>query len=308
MSDPMEQYKAALISRRRGGIGELGPDTSFVGVKPDFYADARVLSEDALAQVFGELKESYPPYGVIREDGSGPLDEKPSMIKLAMSLSATGRFAIEKASPSVKACPYHETIAPPQLGGEDLEPYDNNERGLDTLRSVVAPGAMLNSPLFVSLVKRMPAIQRLHGDKSDPEVFTRASVSLLREPLGHPQQWAKAFVYSLGTLATIMTDDFFDDYLAKSFTRVEENPDGRTRLGWSRLTEDLLLLTSVTVKDRSRGPEIGPESILTKYPKGTRLGDIKITEPTIGCPGDQLARAMWDRTIDVFVGESLWDR
>lgn len=311
MSEARLQYSEALRARRAGIASELGADATLLGVKPDFYADARILSEDAL-RVFEDLKGQFPPYGLVNRMGEPLLDLKASpkpWLQLYGALSSTGHYVFEQAKPTIESCPYHK-ILDDRLGKTypGLSPFDNNERGLDTLRNTVTPGGELNAPLFASLISRMPALQRLHGSTSDPEAFARNSQSLLREPLAHPQQWAAAFVYSLGTLTELLTDKYLNDELARSYTRLEQLPNGQERLAWAIPTEEFTTRFEVRVADRTQGSETDRDGDhWTTYPVGTKLKDIKVAEPTIGCPGDQLARAMWDRIVDVAVGENLWD-
>lgn len=310
MSLEQEPYQHALRDRRQGIMSSLDESATWPDAKADFYADSRILSEDALA-AFDTFTESLPPYGLMNPDGSPYTGSEARPLRtLAWALRATGRAAVEQATPSITACPYHQiletklgTIPPP------LEAYDNNEHGLDTLRNVVAPGAMLNASLFVSLVARMPGLQRLHVSTSDSEAFARSSVALLREPLAHPQQHAEAFVYSLGDLSEFMTSNFLGDELASRVTKVETTHDGQERLAWAIPTEDLVLRQKVRVLDRVAGSEnIRSDEHRTLYEVGTRLGDIAINEPTFGCPGNKLAFAMWQRTVDAVIGEGLWDK
>lgn len=304
------QYQQALRDRRQGIMSELDASATWPEAKADFYADSRILSEDALV-TFDTFKDKYPPYGLVNPDGT-PYNgsEIRPLRSLAWALRATGRSTVEQAIPSLTSCPYHAlletklgTLPPP------LETYDSNEYGIDTLRNVVAPGAVLNASLFVSLVARMPGLQKLHGSSSDPEAFARNSVSLLREPLAHPQQHAEAFVYSLGNLSEFMTTKFLSDELAQKTTKIEVTTDGQERLAWAIPTENLVLRQDVRVLDRIAGSERDrTNENRTLYSVGTRLGDIAVNEPTFGCPGNKLASAMWQRTVDVFIAESLWDK
>lgn len=305
-------YSEALKNRRAGVASELGASATFTEVKPDFYADARILSEDAL-RVFDDMQEQFPPYGLMVGNGE-PLQNLQDTFgpwsALYGALATTGHYVMEEARPSTPSCPYHEVLKR-TLGGtrRPLEPYDNDEFGLDTLRDVTTPGAELNAPLFVSLIRRLPAIQKLHGSSSDPEAFARNSVSLLREPLAHPQQWAAAFVYSLGKLTELVQPTFLNDTLASSYTKIEAVSDGRERLAWAIPTEEFTIRQNVLVVDRTLGSETDRTGAhVTTYPTGTKLKDIRVDEPSIGCPGDQLARAMWSRIIDVAVGEKLWEQ
>ena len=312
MSEATTQYSEALKARRAGVASELGADATLLEVKPDFYADARILSEDALS-VFEGLKEQFPPYGLVDRTGE-PLQNLRASAQpwhqLYSALSATGHYVFEQATPAIASCPYHEVLDD-RLGKTYplLAPFDNDERGLDTLRNVVTPGGELNAPLFASLIRRMPVLQRIHGSTTDPKTFARNSKSLLREPLAHPQQWAAAFVFSLGGLTELLKDSYLNDDLAKVYTKVEQTLDGQDRLVWAIPTEEFTTRWEVRVANRTRGSEIdrAGDHFIT-YPAGTKLKDIEINEPTIGCPGDQLARAMWDRVIDAVVGESLWDQ
>lgn len=292
MSEAIDQYRLALRDRRTGIMSELDGENTFLEVKPDFYADSRVLSEDAL-QVFEAMKQTNPPYGLV--DGRGnsfvPDADRSPWMGLTVALRATGHAVFETAEPRLAECPYHEVLAR-KLGGTalTLQPYDNNERGLDTLRNVVTPGAELNAPLFVSLLRRLPEIQRLHGSQSDPEGFARRSVGLLREPLNHPQQWAAGFVYSLGAINELLRPTFLNDELALRYTKVEQRAGGADRLAWAMPTEEFTLRQEVRVVNRVTGSEraVASDSNSILYPRGTRLADIAVDEPIIGCPGDQL--------------------
>lgn len=311
MSEARIQYVEALKARRAGVASELGSDAMFLDVKPELYADARILSEDA-HRVFEELKEQFPPYGLVDPTGTSLEGLKAAAMpwhQLNRALSDTGHYVFEQATPSVSSCPYHRVLAS-RLGSTrpPLAPFDYDERGLDTLRNVVTPGGELNAPLFTSLIRRMPALQRLHGGTLDLEVFARNSQSLLREPLSHPQQWAKAFVYTLGSLPELLTDRFLNDNLARYYTKLEYSGSAKERLAWAIPTDEFATRFEVKVADRPRGSEATPiGDHWTTYPVGTQLKNIEINEPTIGCPGDKLARAMWERAIDVAVGEGLWE-
>lgn len=218
-------------------------------------------------------------------------------------------MAVDRANPGVSACPYHEAIAT-KLGSTaiPLAPLDGNTRGLDTLRGVVEPGAVFASTLTTSLIRRLPALQALHGDRSDQVEFAHNSVSLLREPLRHPQQMAAAFVMSLATFRTLGSSMFLEDERALAYTKVEADPFGGNRLAWSIPTEDFTLLYPVSVPSRTLGSERDRKGDhVREYPIGTRIGDIEVDEPTLGCPGNQFATALWHRTVDIAAQENLWD-
>lgn len=310
--EAIEQYHSELRDRRMGIPSSVNGEASFIEAKPPFYADARLLSESAL-EVFNKLPETHPPYGLAYPDGNPVktlMDGESPWISLFYGLRSTGRFVMEEAIPGTTVCPYHEVLQA-HLGSTvpELRPMDHNLYGLDTLRAVSTPGAELNASLFVSLIRRLPALRTLHGDSSDLEDFSRASVAILREPLAHPVARAAGFVYSLGSITQLLQPSFFADELALNFTHVE-TVSGRNRLNWSKPTEDLTLLQGVYVSDRVNGSELDANDQKTYYPRGTRLGDIDVEsgEPTLGCPGNKLAFAMWDRLVDVALAESLWDR
>lgn len=310
MHSPTEQYREALRDRRQGIMSHFDGTATWPETKADFYADSRVLSEDALI-AFEAFKEQYPPYGLVTHKGESYTgDGDHPWRQLVSALRATGRLAVEKALPSLTSCPYHALLEE-KLGTlpPALTPFDNNEHGLDTLRNVVAPGAILNGSLFASLVLRMPGLQKLHGSKVANEEFARNSVTLLREPLAHPQQHAEAFVYSLGSLGEFLTANFLGDELAQAYTKIEETPSQSERLAWAIPTHDFTLRQDAWVQDRTQGSERDTsDAHRTRYPIGTHLRDIAVTEPTFGCPGNKLANAMWQRTIDVAVGQELWSR
>jgi len=316
MSEAKAQYKEALRRGREGHASTLGPLATFNEVKPDFYADARILSEDAL-RFFKDLRQSSPPYGLVNKAGNAITNfggEQP-WYDLSNALSSSAHYAFENATPSISACPYHAVLSD-TLGGTTtpLRPFDGNERGLDTLRNVVTPGGELNSPLFVALLRRMPSLQRLHGTSGSTEEFARASSTLLREPLAHPQQWAASFVCTLGTISELvheLTDPesgpYLNDTLALQVTKIEEGPGGSERLAWAIPTEELTLRSARPVADRTQGNEFNLSGDhVVKYPAGTRLIDMPVTEPTIGCPGNLFAEEVWQRAIDVIVSEGLW--
>lgn len=311
MASPSIQYQAALKARRAGTASELGADADWPTTKPDFYADSRILSEGALRE-FEALKSTHGPYGLVDRMGNPitSLDSARSpWLTLTGALKSTGRVVVERAEVPISICPYHEVLAT-KIGGTaiPLAPLDNNVHGLDTLRNTVEPGAVLAPTLITSLVRRIPAIQQLHRDNTDIEAFARNSVSLLREPLSHPQQYAAAFVFSLATLQNLFSPKFLSDDIALDYTKIQSAPNGENRLAWAKPTEEFTLLWPVDVPNRVQGSvrERITGDHVTRYPIGTKLIDIAVDEPTLGCPGNQLAAAMWQRVIDVAIAEELW--
>lgn len=68
MTEAKQQYQEALYSRRQGHVSAADGSTSFAAVKPEFYADSRILSEDVLATL-RSLDGSHPPYGLVSSMG-----------------------------------------------------------------------------------------------------------------------------------------------------------------------------------------------------------------------------------------------
>lgn len=320
VSDAMEVYREALRTRRAGRDLEVTA-TDWPGVKPAFYADSRVLSENAL-RVFEDLEETHRPFGLVDTQGNSVQDlfadswlykKYGAWANLNSALRSTGRYVMEKALPGIKSCPYSRVLqarlAPIK---PDLTPFDNDKRGLDTLRGVASPGAVLNASLFTSLIRVLPRLSRLHPRIGRDETqFASNSAALLNEPLSHPQQWAMPFVLTLGTLDELLTDRFLDDELAQRYTSVKASPRGGDRLAWAISTKDFCIKEEVEVVSRVHGSEVvsndGSRREVILYPAGTRLGDIAIDEPVIGCPGNRLAHAMWQRIVRIAVEQCLWE-
>lgn len=313
----MEAYRDALQIRRQGGDLAV-VSLEWPSIKPLFYADSRILSEGAL-KVFDQLEETHPPFGLVDEEGESITDlfAETNLTpfygpwsNLNTALRTTGRYVMETALPGIESCPYagvlQEKLQPTR---PDLKPFDHDERGLDTLRSVATPGAMLNASLFTSLIRVMPRLARLHGEtRSNQEQFAINSVHLLNEPLSHPQQRAAAFVFCLGSLGELLKSGFLPDELAQEYTKIEPSNKGGNRLAWAIPTQDFRLRAPVTVTSRVESSERNTDtSLRASYPIGTRLGDIAVDEPTIGCPGNRLAHAVWQRTVKVVVNQSLWE-
>lgn len=164
----------------------------------------------------------------------------------------------------------------------------------------------------MNLLKRMTAMRSINEANSGVEELARSSkYPLLREPLAHPQQHAKAFVFTLvdgisGTDFGFDRDEFMPDDVIQSYTHLTSNQQSNEAIGWSKPTEDFTIRASVKVADRLRGSEVEDGDHITTYPIGTRLGDIVVTEPTVGCPGSQMAYQLWDRSIEIATAENLW--
>lgn len=194
-----------------------------------------------------------------------------------------------------------------------LTSYDHDVRGVDSLRARVVPGAQFAPALIVNLISRMHMLKQLHGAQSAHwDLAQHSAKSLLEEPLLHPQQWAKAFIFTLARGygnedAAMHRDTFLDEETAAKYTELRTDPrTGREVIGWALPTEDFILRAAVKVADRTRGNEMEAGDHQQVYPMGTRLGDITVTEPRIKCPGFRLAYAMWDTAVDVAIQENLW--
>jgi hypothetical protein len=310
-------YQQALRARHMGKTCELDGADEFLVSKPVFYADSRLLIDD-VRRTYKHSRDKHPPYGLINRAGNTVesfglrAGGASSWLRLESSLVATAEAAFNQTVSTVNACPYHETLR--NLGSASLAPIDHNRRGLDRLREVTFPGARLAPANIVNILRRMPAIARLNrATISIEELAHNSARSLLSEPLRHPQQWAKAFTFCLGEgyegsdLSLRRDESFMPDKLIALYTTLCLDPKGREYIRWSMPTADFVTRTEVRVANRLLGSEadlLGEH--ITSYPIGTRLGDIKVDEPTIGCPGSQMAYEMWAQTVDVIVGEGFW--
>lgn len=299
--DGRRQFGQALAARRRGELSAADSNTPYERVKPDFYADSNLLIRD-VTMAFGEQRVSAgDKVGVA---GSWDTLETSLMMAVKRAFVAAGTFG------TVRECPYHQVLGE-RLGGMSLPPVDRDVFGYDTLCAVSLPGGVSAPALIVNLVRRMQQMRAQHEVGVGVEQLARASSGpLLAQPLAHPQQHAKAFMFTLaegvnGSESFLDRDTFMPEWLIEKYTCAMETVDGRAAIGWAISTEDFVLRTAVTVADRTKGSEMQPGEHQTVYPAGTRLGDIAVTEPTIGCPGSKLAYAMWERTIDVAVDAGL---
>lgn len=315
-SGARQEYGEQLRLRKAGVPGELTQEATLVDAKPLFYADARLLV-GKVQEVYASYRQSAPPYGLLDDQGE-PFTGfsgrgKRPYLQLEGLLSSTARHAFEEVTPPSTGCPYHETLR--NLGSISLNPEHPSSPDVERLREITFPGAELAPVTIVNILKRIPAIAELHGASADLETLARNSAhTLLREPLRHPQQLAKAFTFSIGegkrgSDFMVDRDNFMPSDVIERYTRIVINNRGQEVIAWSIPTEDFTLRASVHVVNRLEGPEFELEGEhTTLYPIGTRLGDIEITEPTIGCPGNQLAYDMWDQAIDFIVGEQLWEQ
>lgn len=154
----------------------------------------------------------------------------------------------------------------------------------------------------------------LTGATSDTASLAKASArQLLQEPLNHPQQYAKPFIFCLadgyrGTDIAFQRDSFMPDTLIADSVQLDSMAEGQEILGWSKPTLDFILRAQVSVVNRLEGSERDTSGDhVSVYPAGTRLGDIRVDEPTIGCPGNQMAYEMWGQAVDTIVGMRLWE-
>ncbi|MGB4758711.1 MAG: hypothetical protein WBP26_01515 [Candidatus Saccharimonadales bacterium] len=308
-------YGQTMRALRTGGPSEAHGDMAFDEVKPHFYASSRVLIED-VRNTYAGYRTDDNPLGLVDRRGNpfgdlGQPGTNSSWLQLERAMSWTAYAAFEQTRPQLTGCPYHAALG--NLGGVTLRPVDGNARGLDTLREVSVPGGMLAPALLVNLLRRMPAMAAIHGADATPEDLARNSAtSLLKEPLRHPQQWARAFNFTL--IGDTQPEDlsysrkkFFPDDLIASYTKHTVNAAGKEQITWAKPTEDFTLRANVRVSSRVLGSEVDMTSDhVVTYPIGTRLGDIKTDEPTIGCPGNLLAYDMWTQAINTIVAKNFW--
>lgn len=308
-------YRQELRDRRSGKPTEMGLSTPFNETKAAFYADGRLIIDDVRA-VYQGFREQYPPYGLVdrrkRPVTNFDSASASSWIRLESAISSTAKAAFDQAKPSlIDSCPYSGALQ--NLGRVPLAAIDGNHRGLDRLREVTAPGATLAPAIIINILRRVPAMAILHNATVSPEQLARNSAhSLLSEPLHHPQQYARAFVFCLGegdggTDRALRRDSFLPDELISAYTQLDIGVTGKERIKWSMPTTDFLTRAQLHIANRLLGSETDFKGDhITTYPIGTRLGDIEVHEPTIGCPGNEMAYEMWDQAIDVIVGEDLW--
>lgn len=69
MSEAKKQFGAALAVRRQGMVSNAGADTPFAEVKPEMYADSKLLIARVM-DVFDSYRDQYPPYGLVGRTGS----------------------------------------------------------------------------------------------------------------------------------------------------------------------------------------------------------------------------------------------
>jgi hypothetical protein len=316
ISPERSEYERILRERRQGHPSELGPDATLTEAKPHFYADARLLI-DGVTKAYRGLRTAHPPYGLLDSQGDSVTSLRSgqrgwTQLEATMARSAT--VAFNATSTGVTRCPYIPALI--NLIETKLEPVDNNEHGLDRLREITVPGARLAPTTIVNLLRRIPEMGRLHGATVSNEALARNSVvSLLDEPLHHPQQWAKPFNFCLATGVDgpqgsgIDRSDFLPEERILALTKLGTDQRDNERLEWAMPTANFPLLIDVYVVNRSLGSESDlAGDHVTVYPAGQRLGDIAVNEPTIGCPGAILAREMWAQGIDAITGEGMWDR
>lgn len=314
-STARQQFGHVLAARKQGIASDADESTPFADLKPEYYADAKLLS-GAVLEVFEGYRDTHPPYGLVDARGNTVTEIQPTRrfgrwMGLEVVFNSTMRAAFNEADSPVPSCPYHEVIGR-KLGRAMLDPKDDNRQGIDTLREVSAPGGLAAAALVVNLLKRMPAMKDIHGATEEVSALAvNSKRTLLSKPLSHPQQHAKAFVFTLvdgmmGTDITFDRDLFLPDGLIRAYTNLQSNRMINEAIGWSTSTEDFRLRANVRVANRLLGPEFEDGEHQITYPIGTRLGDIQVSEPTIGCPGSQMAYTLWDRAIEVATAEELW--
>jgi hypothetical protein len=302
------EYGEQLKLRKTGVPGDLEADASLVDAKPHFYADARVLI-DSVRGAYNELRDTYP-YGLVGFRKFNP-NPRLSWLQLEGYMRASAQRAFETVAVPATGCPYHPALK--NLGSMSLNPEITQSSDKQRLREIVYPGGAFAPTTIVNILSRMPAIAVANQATVGVEELARNSArTLLHEPLRHPQQHAKAFSFCLadgfgGSDSALVRSSFMPEEVIEDYTQLGLDQAGREAIEWSRPTADFLLRASVRVANRLEGSERDSEGDhIAIYPAGTRLGDIRVDEPTIGCPGSQLAYDMWDQAVDAIVGEGLW--
>lgn len=317
--DGLSRFGEALADRRAGLPHATGPDTPFADVKPQFYADAYNLANAGL-KAWETMGVAHPPFGFVNRQGETITSiRKPGMAEpsrwmaLESMMANTARVVFAETTPQVAVCPYAPVLRDAVGIITPSTSMDGDVHGLDTLRGAVSPGAFFAPTLIVNLIRRMHMLKQLHGARTSHwSLAGNSAKSLLDEPLRHPQQWAKAFMFTLARGMDdednyMLRDTFLDETVARRYTELRvDDQTGRESIGWALPTEEFILRAAVKVADRTRGHERQPGDHQRTYPVGTRLGNIEITEPTVKCPGFRLAYAMWDSALHAAVRENLW--
>lgn len=308
-------YSRQLKLRRQGIPSDLDPNASWTETKPHYYADARHLISRVVEQ-YRSFAESAPPLGILNHQGQPVAKEQIKRWRdLEVAMASTVFRAFNLVDLEGISCPYADPGLR-NIGGIISRPKTDSkqEPSARRLLEVTLPGGLFAPATIVNIVKRIPAMAKIHGSTLPPDVLaSNSSATLLHEPLHHPQQWAKAFSFCLASPArdgediAIDRNHFMDSEIIAAYTRLGVNSAGLEAVIWSRPTSEFSLLTNVNVADRSAGPEFVYEGEhRATYPTGTRLGEISVNEPTLGCPGSVLAYEMWHQTIEVANATDLW--
>lgn len=303
------------IARARTGEASTIPDaeTPFGEVKVDFYADARVVSEAVLG-VLKSFETITNPHGLVNKEGEpdmGWMYEEDPWEGLEHALYNTISVAFGRVQPPLAACPYHFMLAE-KMHQSNLRPKIDNVSGLETLRSTIAPGGLAAPALTVGLVRRMPAMRLVHGLDTPSAELARNSRGLLKAPLAHAQQHAKAFMFTLVNGSsksnfTFSREKFLPIDVIRENTKATITRGGREKIEWSKPTSEFVLRGGVTVPSRVKGSsKVREGDHMQFYPIGTKLGDIVVDEPVFGCPGDMMAYWIYDKTINIAEAENLW--
>ncbi len=197
--DGRREFGEALAARRSGAECPAGPATPFDELKPDFYADSWGLSENVLDE-WENLTAKNPPLGLVGRQGEPikAFEHSDPWMQLELGLMSTISRAINQADSPIEDCPYHqvlsEKLTPRRMVGHDLD----DERGLGVFRGVYAPGGLAAPALIAGLLRRTEAIRDYHGATKPSEQLAKDSArSLLRAPLAHSQQHARAFMFAI---------------------------------------------------------------------------------------------------------------
>lgn len=165
-------------------------------VKPLFYEGAGDVSTRALAQ----LRQSEL---VVPKEELARMLDKP-FYPLEVMLKGAVAESFNAISTDAPSCPYHE-ILNRKLGRRSIAEMVDVSEDQRTLLETSLPGGYEAPVLITNLISRMDAAARVHGTDVKTHVLAKNSSGLLHEPLRHPQQWAKAFVFTLVDPDSILT-------------------------------------------------------------------------------------------------------
>lgn len=279
-------------------------------VKAEFYKDAQDLGLEILKIIKNDDI-------VIPEDNINANRHRP-FYALETTLKSTMMEAYGKAAlTGTDTCPYAD-ILKEKLTRKKVAKNTNITDDRRVFLESAIPGGYEAPVLIANLIGRMKDASAVHGVDANPYELAKNSIGLIRQPLRHPQQWAKAFMFTLvdtdmilmngKDVFTFRREDFLPNEILAEYTKISMSAFG-PQLQWSIPIEDFTLKApSIVIHSRTSGTETDPNSSGTRvYEQGTRLGDISVDEKTLTCPGKPLANFLWKKGVELAQENKLWD-